>query len=235
MFDKIKGIVGNIINNSKLSSNYNTNLEDAALNDAKSYVYTLYDNLRKYIDDRYCRHNYKNSTLPSTSLPYLDIDYIDGDIDGYAEYLKYSCSIRIPSKTLYLQPLIYRGILVHEVFHHVVAYGRVIFGDLDIPVTSMKCKEPIEELVCYGWQFNYLGYSFKDIVDRFVKEFLPVKNNTTKTFTRVLVYNLMADGFIPNNNPDITLMRTINGETRFSRTNNENYGQTSGHKTRINV
>lgn len=194
----IKHYIGNIFHIKSWSNNYERNISNQALYDAYNYVVTthltLYDKLDNYYKERHIcipLKKYDNKLQPTIEITY-DKHY------SLMTYNIYTNIIRVYYKTLYLNPIMYRSILVHEIIHH-------IYNNLHLSYAGIKWifkanaigeyEQDPEEFIADYWRLFYEGCNEDTIVKYLANWYL--KSDDKYIVAKRIITRLQNWGYIP--------------------------------------
>lgn len=195
---KIKYFIGNTFHIRQWSDNYNRNISNEALNDAYIYVVTKHRELYNKLNDYYKGRNiaiplkkYDINLIPKIKITNSK-QLVPHKIMAYDE----ACfTIYVHHSMLYLNPIEYRSLLVHEVIHHVyhcilLSYGGIRWTFKNNAIGIYE-QDP-EEFVADYWRLFYEGYDENSIL-KYLSEWY-FKNDT---ITYDIIIRLQNWGYIP--------------------------------------
>lgn len=200
MITKIKYFIGNTFHIKKWSNNYERNISPVAIYDVYWFVvrnhFDLYNNLTLYY-----KHRHIITPAPlyplTTKMPTILISAKETPYKRMA-YRHYTNTIFVHPSMLYINPIEYRAVLVHEMVHHVymtikLSYGGVrnVFNKHGIGGYE---KDP-EEFVADYWRLYYEGYGEDFIIDTLADWYF--KGDERKFISKKMINHFQTAGYIP--------------------------------------
>ena len=195
---RIKHTIGNIFHIKSWSDNYERNTSREALFDAYFYVTKIFEILYYKLDKYYINRGiiiplakYDCNIIPSIQIT-KDILH---KIMGYDFSNK---TILIHPNSLYLKPIEYRSLLVHEIIHHIYTTIHITYGEFKpyfrIYGKSNYEKNP-EEFIADYWRLYYEGYNEDSIAKYLGEWYFNGDDNIDKAYT--IIRRLQNCGYIP--------------------------------------
>lgn len=207
MILKLKHFIGNTFHIKKWSDNYQINISFESFYDTYNYVVLKHKHLYKLLQE-YCEHRgmicyfnkYNNKIYPhikitddNNRLPYKMMAYNKG-----------TQTIIIHSNMLYKNPIEFRGLLVHEIIHHIYSTIHVSYGlfrhAFNVHSIGDYEKDP-EEFIADYWRLCYEGYYKEYIIKRLAEWYF--YDDKDCTITRQIVAAMEHYGFIPTTHTPI--------------------------------
>lgn len=204
MLNKIKHFIGNILHIKKWSDNYKRNKSFESFVDAYSYVISKYNYLYKKLENYYKDRHIVCNIIKYNRTYYPQIIITKDKFNvphKRMSYCKSNSIIYVHPNMLYLNPIEFRSLLVHEIIHHIYRSVNLSYGAFrDIFNKNGKGiyeKDP-EEFIADYWRLCYEGYLENDIVKQLAEWY--INDDKDCSITKEIVELMEHYGFIPASN-----------------------------------